>query len=148
MNDTASRPSAPMSFWIISGLSLIWNSFGGLDYTMTRMRNLEWVKMAGDPQEVLAWVDSFPMWAAAAYGFGVWGSVAGSILLLLRSRHAVTAFVVSLVGAVISFGAQMSIPVPPSLATPANQIMPIVILAVIALLVWYSRRMAARGIIS
>ena len=66
----------------------------GLDYTMTRLRNLDYLSSAGDPQVLLAWIDGFPLWAQAAWALGVWGSVAGSLLLLLRSRHAVLAFAV------------------------------------------------------
>lgn len=137
----------PVSFWIVSGLSLLWNGFGGYDYFMTRTRNLEYLSQMGDPKEMLAWIDSFPVWATLAWPIGVWGSVVGSVLLLLRSRHAVTAFVVSLAGAVVSFGAQMIITPPASLDTAMNKVMPVVILAIIYALWWYSRRSAARGIL-
>ena len=107
MTDIASA-KAPTSFWIISGLSLAWNAFGGIDYTMTRMRNLDYLSQAGDPQVLLAWIDSFPIWAQILWPLGVWGSLLGSVLLLLRSRHAATAFLASLGGAIGSFAYQFS----------------------------------------
>ena len=138
---------APISFWIISVVGMLWNAFGGYDYTMTRTRNVDYLSQMGDAQEILAWVDAFPMWAQVAYGLGVWGSVAGSLLMLARSRHAVTAFVVSLVSAVLSFASQMTSAIPPSLDTTLNQIMPWFIVAVIAALWWYAKRCAANGIL-
>jgi hypothetical protein len=44
-----------------------------------------------------------PFWA-----LGVWGALAGSMLLLLRSRRAVTAFAASLVGLAVSTGYQLT----------------------------------------
>jgi hypothetical protein len=48
--------------------------------------------------EMIAFIDSFPGWVHAFWALGVWGAVAGSVLLLLRSRFAVWSFVVSLLG--------------------------------------------------
>ena len=138
---------APISFWVISGLSLLWNAFGGYDYIMSRTGNVEYLSQMGDPQVMLAWIDSFPMWSQVMWPLGVWSSILGSILLLLRSRHAVTAFMVSLVGAIASFSAQMMSDMPASLDTLANKIMPLVIVALIVLLWWYARRAAAQGIL-
>jgi hypothetical protein len=139
--------SAPLPFWIISGISLLWNAFGGYDYIMTRQRNAEYLGQMGNANDILKWIDAFPIWAQVLWPVGVWASVIGSVLLLLRSRHAVAAFLVSLVGAVGSFAAQMMIPVPASLDTTANQIMPFVIVAIIVFLWWYARRSLARGIL-
>ena len=45
-----------------------------------------------------AYYDGFPAWATAFWALGVWGALAGSVLLLLRSRYAALAFGVSLIG--------------------------------------------------
>lgn len=144
MNDIGTA-KAPTTFWIVAVLSLLWNAFGGYDYTMSQTRNEAYLSQMGNYQEIVAWMDKFPFWAEIGWGLGVWGSVVGSILLLLRSRHAVTAFMVSFLGAVVSFSAQMMNPVPPSLDTTVGKLMPFVILAVIVLQWWYARREAAKG---
>ena len=56
---------------------------------------------------MLAWIDAFPIWAQFGWGLGVWGGLAGSVLLLLRSRWAVWAFGLSLLGAVLGLGYQI-----------------------------------------
>jgi hypothetical protein len=145
MENTSDAAKVPVSFWIVAGLSLVWNSFGGFDYIMSQTRNEAWLSMIGNYQEVVAWMDGFPLWAEIGYGLGVWGSVAGSLLLLLRSRHAVTAFLVSLIGAAVSFTGQMQNPLPPSLDTGAGAIMPVIVMAVILALWWFARREAAKG---
>jgi hypothetical protein len=142
-----SAAKAPVVFWIISAVSLLWNGFGGYDYVMTRQRDMAYLDQMGGAKDILAWIDAFPMWVQVLWPIGVWASVLGSVLLLLRSRHAVTAFLVSLVGAVASFIGQMMVAAPPALDTTANKVLPLAIVAVIVLLWWYSRRQAAAGVI-
>ena len=148
MDQATARQKPPLSFWVVSILGLIWNAFGGFDYWMTRTRNVDYLAQAGDPQVVLAWIDSFPLWAQICWGLGVWGSIAGSVLLLLRSRHAVNAFLVSLVGALGSFSYQLLMSdVPASLDTTGGKVMPIVILAIVAFLWQFSKREVAKGLL-
>lgn len=97
MEETA---KTPISFWIISGLSLVWNAFGAVDYTMTQTRNAAY--LAQFTPEQRTYFESFPAWMEAAWALGIWGAVAGSLLLLMRSRHAVAAFGVSLLGLLVS----------------------------------------------
>ena len=135
----------PISFWVVGVLSLIWNAFGGLDYTMTRLRNLDYLKSAGDPQVMLAWIDGFPLWAQIAWGLGVWGSVAGSLLLLVRSRHAVLAFAASLLGALGSFGYQFTHAVPTELDTTAGKAMSVLIIVIVAFLLRFAQVEMRKG---
>ncbi|MFM5884704.1 MAG: hypothetical protein ACKOQ3_05140 [Novosphingobium sp.] len=143
--EQATAARVPTSYWVVSVLGALWNSFGAWDYVMTRTRNVEYLKAAGDPQVILDWIDSFPLWAQIGWGLGVWGSVAGSVLMLLRSRHAATAFLVSLAGAVVSFGYQMT-NTPAALASTAGKVMPLVICGIVLFLWHYSRKSAAQGI--
>ncbi len=141
----------PTHLWVVGVLSLIWNSFGGYDYWMTRTRNTDYLAsmMPGsDPNEMLAYVDSFPIWVQLGWGLGVWGAILGSILLLMKSRWAVLAFGLSLLGAVVSLGYQMFGPAAPAAINEgAGAIMPWVIIAVAALLYYYAWRQRASGVL-
>lgn len=138
-SQTRIAPAAPMELWAVGIVSLLWNTFGVLDYTLTKLHNSSWLtSMQVDPA-MLAAIDAAPLWSTAGWALGVWGSFAGSLLLLARSRHAAAAFTVSLVGALVSFAWQMSAGL---IATPA---LPLFILAVVLALWWYSRRAAAKG---
>lgn len=149
MNGEAQAAKVPLSFWIVSGLGLLWNAFGGYDYLMTKMRNMDYLASAAgseaNAKTMLAMIEAMPIWAHALWGLGVWSSVAGSLLMLARSRHAVTAFLVSLVAAALSFAYQATLDVPPELDSPAMKVMPLVILGVIAFLWWYCRNEARKG---
>ena len=98
MSDTA--PSTPKHIWIVGGLSLLWNAIGGLDYVMTQTRNVEYLAQFNDEQ--LAFFEGFPIWAEFFWAIGVWGAIAGSLLLFLRSRNAVYAFAASLAGLAVN----------------------------------------------
>lgn len=141
----------PISYWIISGLSLVWNAYGGLDYTMTKTRNMDYLSNVAGSREkaeaMLTGIDAMPAFATAFWAIGVWGSVLGSVLLLLRSRHAVSAFLASLIGAVLSFGYQFATPMGAEMATPAGLIMTAVIIGAVVVFWWYARRSLARGIL-
>src|SRR3546814_14945416 len=67
---------------------------------LTKLGNADYLSALTSEQ--IAYFQGFPLWANIGWAFGVWGSVLGSILLLARSRHAVTAFAVSLLGPAIS----------------------------------------------
>ena len=144
---------APISHWIAGVASLLWNGFGGYDYVMSKLKNIDYVASAvgGDravAQQMLDMLDAMPIWAHFLWGLGVWSSVLGSILLLMRSRHAVPVFLVSLVSAGLSFIYQSTLTMPPELNNPMMKVMPFVILGAIVLQWWYARRAAARGILS
>ena len=143
---------APWHFWLAGLISLLWNAFGGYDYTMTQLRDPAYFASIQEqtgmsPAEMSAFFDAFPAWASALWAIGVWGSVAGSILLLMRSCHAVTAFMVSLVGAVLSVAYQVTLDLPAAMDTTMNKVMPLVILGAIVLQWWYARRMRAAGVL-
>jgi len=143
-NETAARP--PLSFWVVGALSLLWNGFGAYDYLMTRMRNEAYLGQSGDAKAMLAWIDGLPLWLQLCWGLGVWGAVAGSVLLLARSRFAVPAFLASLLGAIGSLAYQFTASnMPAGLDGPGRLIMPIVIVAVAAFLWQFARREVENG---
>lgn len=93
MSQTAPRPR---HLWAVGFLSLIWNAFGGYDFVMKNVRAPGYV--AQIPAEAIQFLDGLPAWMIVCWALGVWGAVLGSLLLLARSRFAVHAFAVSLLG--------------------------------------------------
>ena len=141
----------PAHLWIVGLLATAWNAFGCYDYLMTRMRNTDYLASMMpdvDPNAMLAWVDSFPIYAQFGWGLGVWGGLAGGILLLLRSRWAVLALGLSLIGALLGLGYQIGAAAPLAGAEGAMfTVMPYVIILVAAALVYYAWRQRANGVL-
>ena len=144
------RSATPVHLWIVGLLATLWNAFGCYDYVMTRMRNTDYLKSMMpdmDPNAMLAYVDGLPVWAAAGWGLGVWMGLAGSLLLLARSRHAVWTLGLSAVGAVVGLGYQMMNPMAGLTGFMATG-MPIIIILVAVGLWAYARAMARKGVLA
>ena len=148
---TTAESRTPVHVWIVGILSLLWSCFGSYDYTMTRMRNMDYIaaSMPGvDPNAAIAWVNNMPILAQIGWGLGVWFGLAGSVLLLIRNRWAVWAFGISMVGAIISLGWQIAMAPPLAGATGAMfTVMPYVIILITVGLFLYARAMAAKGVL-
>jgi hypothetical protein len=138
---------APAHLWITGIVALLWNAFGCYDYLMSRMHNADYLKSMMpdvDPAVAFAFVDSMPLYASIGWGLGVWGGLLGAILLLMRSRYAVHAFALSLLGMILSFGYQLFVAknVPAGMDSP---VVPAIIFVVGLFLLWYAARMNSAG---
>lgn len=144
MQDTVAA-RAPASFWIIAALSLLWNLFGAYDYTMTNLRDPGY--LAQFPPEMIDYVDEMPIWALGVWTLGVWAAVIGSVLLLLRSRHAVYAFAASFAGLALSTVYQLTSDMPAAMKSAGNYAMTAVIWVAVIFFWYYATRMRRAGVI-
>ena len=135
----------PMHLWIVGLISLLWNAMGAFDYSATELR-LEFY-MSQFTQEQLDYFYGFPAWVIAAWAIGVWGSLLGSIGLLLRKRWAVQVFGIAILGlavttlynAVLSNGFEIM--------GDGAAVFTAVIWVIEVLLLLYSLKMAGRGVL-
>ncbi len=88
----------PWHLWAVGIASFLWHCIPVSDYIGFKTKAAWYIQGADLKPAQIAWVDAYPVWADVGWALGVWGAMAGSLLLLLRSRHAVSAFLVSLVG--------------------------------------------------
>ncbi len=137
---------APWHLWAVGIISLLWNAMGGVDYTMSHMHNAAY--MAQMTPEQIAWFNGFPIWATSCWAFGVWGAIAGSILLLLRSRHAVSVFGISLIGFIGSHIYQFASQAPAGLNTGTGTIFAALLALVAVALLLYARAMQRKGLLT
>ena len=148
---TTAQSRTPIHLWIIGGLSLLWSCFGAYDYLMTRMRDTDYIASAMpgvDPNAALAWIDGMPLYAQVGWGLGVWMALLGSVLLLIRSRWAVWAYGLSLLGALLSLGYQLGLaPALPGASSLMYTVMPLVIIAIALFLFLYARAMAQKDVL-
>lgn len=145
MSNVSDRPT-PWHHWLVSLLAIVWNGFGALDYSMTQLKGEAWLRQMNMTDAQIAYMNSMPSWTYAVWAIGVWGGVLGGLLLLLRSRHAVPVFAISLIAFVVSLiysyllsnGAEV-------MGGPQTYVMNLVIFAGCLFFLWYARRAAARG---
>ena len=143
---TTAEGRTPAHLWIIGVLALLWSAGGCFDYWMTETANQTYLgKM---PADTVAYINSLPKWLTAFWALGVWGGLAGSILLLMRNRYAVWAYGLSLIGAIVGLGYQMFMTQQPaSMKTGAMAVMPWVIIVLCAFLFWYAWTMEKKGVL-
>lgn len=135
----------PWHVWVIGILALIWNSFGCVDYTMTKTHNADY--LAGFTPEQIAYFDSFPWYENMFWALGVWGALAGSVLLLMRRRHAFAAFTISALGLAGStiWQFMFSDMDTKTIMPPVAQVMTVMIWAIALFLFVYSKWAVNRG---
>lgn len=139
---------APGHLWAVGVISLLWNSFGCVDYTMSKLDPSGYMKSVGMGEAEIAYTQAMPAWLSAFWALGVWGSLLGSVLLLLRSRHAVTAFAGSLLGLAVSQIYQFTdSAMPESMKSPGMMGMTALIWISLLFFLWYSNRMKAAGVL-
>lgn len=137
----------PWHLWLVGTLSLLWNSVGAFDYTMTMTKNSAY--MGHFTPQQMEFFYGFPGWADAGWAVGVWFAVAGSLLLLFRSRGAIWAFALSFIGMAVTSVHNFWLS-----DISAREVLGLgaigfsmVIVAVGFLLIWYARAMKMRGVL-
>lgn len=92
---------APWHLWLVGIVSLLWNAMGAFDYSATQFA---WESyMSQFTPEQRTYFDSFPAWVVSTWALAVWLSVAGSLLLLLRSALAAPCLGIALVAMAATF---------------------------------------------
>ena len=86
------------SFWLVAGVSFVWNAGGVANYFV--QMNPE--ALAAYSEGARSMVVGRPAWATAAFAIAVFVGTIGSLLLLLRRKLAIQAFIIALIASVIT----------------------------------------------
>ena len=89
----------------------------------------------------------FPSWAVACWAIAVWGSLLGSILLLMRQRLAVAVFGVAIVAMALTTIQNYLLSEGLRIMGSGAAVFSAVIWFIALFLFFYSRAMAARGVL-
>lgn len=137
---------APFHTWIVGIAALLFNAGGAYHYLMVKMANPDF--MAQMPEGAAAYYQDFPLWMDIVWPLAVWTAVSGALLVLLRKKVAVTAFLVSFVSYLVNAFYTFGIATPPAaMMTSGNLIFSVVIGAQLLVLWLYSRAMTAKGVL-
>ena len=132
----------PWHLWLVGVVTLLFNAVGIWSYLSTQSGNLDGLGMS---TEAIDYVTSFPAWADSLWALGVWGAFAGSALLLFRSRWAVTAFLIAIIGLVGTTIYQRVLTDLP--ADMQGIILPLAIWATTLFSTWYAISMRRKGVL-
>lgn len=141
----ARQQRAPWHLWVVGVVAVLWNGFGGYDFVMSHASADAYLHSMGMSSAQVGAYHAMPAWMTADWALGVWGSVLGSILLLLRMRWAFHAFVASLVGLLVSIAYYHLTPNGGLMAV--NPAISAVLCVICILFAWYSWAMTRRGVL-
>lgn len=141
MSLPANKP--PVWFWIISGISLLWNLIGVMAFFMQISMKPE--ALQAMPENERALYTDIPAWTVVAFAIAVFGDTLGSILLLLKKKLATSVFAVSLVFTAAQMVYTIFISNLIAVRGSSSAIFPVIIVLVGAFLVWFSRLSQSKG---
>lgn len=133
---------APVWFWAVAVLALVWNAVGVVAYIGQTTMTPE--ALAALPPAERALMTATPAWATAAFAIAVFGGAAGSLLLLLRSRVALPVLLLSLVGVVVQMSYVFFLSDALAVYGSEGLAMPLSVLLVSLLLPFFARHAARR----
>jgi hypothetical protein len=145
MSEEASQKPA-RSFYIISGVALLWNLLGVGFYVAQVTMSQEALNALPDAERIL--MENTPSWATSAFAIAVNAGALGCLLLLLRRAWAVPVLIASLLGVVVQMVHSLFIADSIEVYGPGGMIMPIMVTAISIFLVWYSRNAKEKGWLS
>ncbi len=134
------------AFWIIVIVALIWNLMGVMAYIDQAYITDE--TLATLPEAERALYVNLPAWVTAAFAIAVFGGALGCILLLLRKKLAITVFIVSFIAIVVQMIYNLGISAAMDVYGPGAAIMPVMVIAIGAFLIWYAKNVNAKGWLS
>ncbi len=145
LNAGAARSKTPVHLWIIGVVALLWNAIGAFDYLATKLQLDFYMSQFSELQ--LEYFYGFPKLMTAGWAFAVWGSVVGSIGLLMRKKWAVWAFVVSCAGMVVTTIYNFGMTNGAEIMGSGGVIFSVVIWVIALFLLYYSWAQAKKGVL-
>lgn len=131
---TISTNKPPIWFWVVSVIALIWNGLGVMAYLGKAFATEEMIAALPEEQQAEFLVE-YPAWYTAAFAIAVFCGALGCIALLIRKRWAYSLFVLSAFGAIVQH-VYLFINVE---MTGAAMVMPIMVILVCLLLIWFAK---------
>ena len=139
------KSQAPITFWIIAIIALLWNLMGVGAYLSDMFITAEEIAQLEPSLQELYLNRS--MFQKVVYGLGVGGGLLGCILLVLKKPLAILFFLLSLIGVILQFVYGLAFTNSYKVLGPFSLILPSVVILVAAFLFWYSRNCKAHGLI-
>ena len=141
------RIKTPRHLWVVGVIALLFNAIGAFDYVMSKTQGAAYMERAGMSPAQIAHVQEMPLWMTAVWATGVWSALLGSVLILMRNKLAAPVFAVSLGAFVLSLIYTYVLTDGAEIMGRQIAIANVVITALLLLFLWYSQRMAKRGVL-
>ena len=136
----------PIWFWIVAAIGLLWNLAGVGAYLAQAYMSPEALAAMTDAERTLH--ESTPAWVTGAFAFAVFAGTLGCIALLLKKNLAITLFFISLLGVMVQSYHGFHISNAVEVHGEEAIIMPVLVIVLAIVLIWFSRMSKSRGWLS
>lgn len=147
MDMVLEKSTGSKTVWIVGGLALAWNAYGVVQFMGSLAATPESLIASGLTAEQAAVMTGYPVWMTVVFAIGVFGGLAGSVLLLIRKAMAVPVFHASLAGYVALYVGDIVHGVFAAMGAPQIIVLTLVV-AIAAALSWSSHRFARNGLLA
>ncbi len=144
---TDALTKTPWHVWLVGVIALLFNAIGVFDFVMSRAQGAAYMASAGMTPDQIAHYQGMPSWMTVVWAVGVFGAFLASILLLLRRKLALPVFVLSLAAFLVSLLYTYVLTSGGAVMGQQMAITSAVITGLLVFFSWYSRFMAARGVL-
>ena len=128
------QSKAPIWFWILCAVLLLWNMMGVMAYIAQVSMSPEAMAALPAPERELH--ENTPAWANAAFAVAVWAGTLGCVLLLLKRASALYLLLASLFGVLVQMFHSFFMSQSFEVYGPGAALMPGMIIVVAGFLVW------------
>ena len=125
-------------FYVINSMALVWNLMGVFNYLGQVLMSDEVLASLPKDQQLL--YQDVPAWVTAAFAVAVFSGTLGAVFLLLKKKIASTFFILSFIGIVTQMSYGLLLDEKTDNYGPLGLLMPLMIIAVGAYLIWYSKK--------
>lgn len=125
-------------FYIISSMALVWNLMGVFNFLGQALMSDE--VLASLPKDQQLIYQDVSVWVTAAFAIAVFSGTLGAVFLLLKKKIASTFFILSFIGIVTQMSYGLLLDEKTDNYGPLGLLMPLMIIAVGAYLIWYSKK--------
>jgi hypothetical protein len=144
---TDAHTKTPWHLWLVGVVAVLFNSIGVFDFVMSMAKGAEYMASVGMTPDQIAHYQQMPSWMTVVWAVGVFGAFLASIFLLLRRKLALPVFLLSLVAFLVSVLYTYVLTNGGAVMGQQMAITSAVITALLVFFIWYSRFMAARGVL-
>jgi len=137
----------PWHVWLVGVIAILFNAIGVFDFVMSRAQGAAYMASAGMTPDQIAHYLGMPGWMTVVWAVGVFGAFLASIFLVLRRKLALPVFLLSLAAFLVSLLYTYVLTNGGAVMGQQMAITSAVIAVLLVFFSWYSRFMAARGVL-
>lgn len=142
MSNTTTANKHPTWFWMVAILALLWNLIGVFAFVM--QVNMSPGALAELPEAQRGLYESQPTWVTAAFAVAVFAGALGSLMLVLSKKLAAPLLELSLLAILVQMTYMFFLSDTFAIMGSGAMAMPIAIIVIAVLLVWFARTSITR----